>query len=1445
DCGNTSDTFTQVITIQDTAAPSWTTAAGSLNVTLECSDASGLANAQAMFPSASDLCDADVSNIIKVSGQFTASEGCSNAGTYTNTWTVKDDCGNTSDTFTQVITIQDTAAPSWTTAAGSLNVTLECSDASGLANAQAMFPSASDLCDADVSNIVKASGQFTASEGCANAGTYTNTWTVKDDCGNTSDTFTQIITIQDTAAPTWTTAAGSLNVTLECSDASGLANAQALFPSASDLCDADVSNIIKVSGQFTASEGCANAGTYTNTWTVKDDCGNTSDTFTQVITIQDTAAPSFTGDLPLDIEVSCDAVPQPAEMNASDNCNGDLPIVFSEVKSNEQEGCDSNYTLTRTWRTSDCGGNTATHTQVITVRDKTAPTGTAPADVTNLASIDLIPTGTPADITDAADNCSPTVNISITDTNNGGSGCDGTPYILTRTYTLTDCAGNKTELVQTFTVENKVSVSGIATNVSCFGGTDGAIIVTNSPGSTVVITNERNEIVGNTNLPAGTYTLTATAQLNGENQICSATATVVISQPTYTIKISGQIINVDTNTPIANVPVTLIPQGTTTGPIQMRITGADGMYNFVGMPAGSYLVQVQDANLNSAYQLYPVDSSLFFTTLEDCVFQTHNFEYGASKLPVLGDYVWYDTNSNGIQDEWYDANNDGAVTKNIPDANGAVDYSQWEWIDLNGDGSYTGPQNNGELNAGGFGNALNANVIIDGPNGYHEEVIVGIEGFWRDRPNTANPYGQYAIKLVRDANFDNVAANLGFTGLVKVLPSVSAKNIAGKTSKTQLHTVCKTTTESGYIVNVTPEDLVHLNADFGVSCKEYRDIVANDDNGGPIVGVNHTTTNVLNVLTNDTLEGNPVTASDVIITTVTPNEFLQLNPDGSVDVLPNAPVGTLTMVYQICEADQTDNCDTATVTITIEAPVMTVTATAICVNDVPYIDYVVTPTNFTPVDGVTIAWADNDNNVITTMTDLPLSGRVLWPGAIVDENGKGIDWPGWIFENNKWIEGADGFEKLRPTANLTISLNPSQTITVNYPPADPYCTARPTFAIVANDDSAGPINGVPGATNIINVLTNDTLNGSTVNINDVTLTIVTPDPTGTLVINPDGSINIPPNTPAGTYTLTYQICENADFGNCDTAIVTVIVTAPATPATIVANDDSFSNIGCNSFGLVGNVLTNDLVRTNPATLELVNFTLLVEGNNSKTDPNITIDGSGNVNVSSSTPAGTYTYSYRICDKLNAENCDTATITITVVPNGVTEITSTACTDDSTLINLTSLLPEGSPNTGTWIDKSNTNALQGNVLNPFGLALGNYAFEYLIADENCPRTIALNMEVNDDCRVLPCGKVLVHNSFSPNGDQINDVFKIDNIDDLTCYPGNTVEIYNRWGILVFETTNYNNTTNAFDGISRGRTTVKQSDGLPTGTYFYIINYKSLDGNNNLQDNKLDGYLYLSK
>jgi gliding motility-associated-like protein len=119
-----------------------------------------------------------------------------------------------------------------------------------------------------------------------------------------------------------------------------------------------------------------------------------------------------------------------------------------------------------------------------------------------------------------------------------------------------------------------------------------------------------------------------------------------------------------------------------------------------------------------------------------------------------------------------------------------------------------------------------------------------------------------------------------------------------------------------------------------------------------------------------------------------------------------------------------------------------------------------------------------------------------------------------------------------------------------------------------------------------------------------------------------------------------------------------------------------------------------------------------------------------------------------------------------------------------------------------------------------------------------------MNINDDCIVLGCNDIKVHNAFTPNGDDKNPKFVIENIEQ-DCHLPNTVEIYNRWGVLVFETKNYNNETNAFDGTSQGRTTVSKSDGLPTGTYFYILNYSSVDNNGKAQTNKQEGFLYLSR
>jgi gliding motility-associated-like protein len=70
-------------------------------------------------------------------------------------------------------------------------------------------------------------------------------------------------------------------------------------------------------------------------------------------------------------------------------------------------------------------------------------------------------------------------------------------------------------------------------------------------------------------------------------------------------------------------------------------------------------------------------------------------------------------------------------------------------------------------------------------------------------------------------------------------------------------------------------------------------------------------------------------------------------------------------------------------------------------------------------------------------------------------------------------------------------------------------------------------------------------------------------------------------------------------------------------------------------------------------------------------------------------------------------------------------------------------------------------------------------------------------------------------FSPNGDEINDLFFIKGLD---LYPHNSLVIFNRWGDKVFEAEPYINT---WDGKATFGLRVG-GDALPVGTYFYLFN-----------------------
>ncbi|MBM1107959.1 gliding motility-associated C-terminal domain-containing protein [Aurantibacter crassamenti] len=96
---------------------------------------------------------------------------------------------------------------------------------------------------------------------------------------------------------------------------------------------------------------------------------------------------------------------------------------------------------------------------------------------------------------------------------------------------------------------------------------------------------------------------------------------------------------------------------------------------------------------------------------------------------------------------------------------------------------------------------------------------------------------------------------------------------------------------------------------------------------------------------------------------------------------------------------------------------------------------------------------------------------------------------------------------------------------------------------------------------------------------------------------------------------------------------------------------------------------------------------------------------------------------------------------------------------------------------------------------------------------------------------------VFNVITPNNDGVHDVLTIRSIEN---YPNNNIRIYNRWGVIVFETVEYNNDINNFDGYSRARATISESIKLPVGTYYYILNYEDHDGTMK----QLASYLYIN-
>ena len=198
---------------------------------------------------------------------------------------------------------------------------------------------------------------------------------------------------------------------------------------------------IEVSSETTAGDA---AGNYVivRTFTATDDAGNSASA-TQTITVQDTTAPEFTF-VPADYTVECSDEMPMDDAVASDNC-GEVTIeVSSETTAGDAAG---NYVIVRTFTATDDAGNSASATQTITVQDTTAPEFTfVPADYTVECSDEM-----PMDDAVASDNCGE-VTIEVSSETTAGDAAGN--YVIVRTFTATDDAGNSASATQTITVQD-------------------------------------------------------------------------------------------------------------------------------------------------------------------------------------------------------------------------------------------------------------------------------------------------------------------------------------------------------------------------------------------------------------------------------------------------------------------------------------------------------------------------------------------------------------------------------------------------------------------------------------------------------------------------------------------------------------------------------------------------------------------------------------------------------------------------------------------------------------------------------------------------------------------------------------------------------------------------------------------------------------------------------
>ena len=583
-----------------------------------------------------------------------------------------------------------------------------------------------------------------------------------------------------------------------------------------------------------------------------------------------------------------------------------------------------------------------------------------------------------------------------------------------------------------------------------------------------------------------------------------------------------------------------------------------------------------------------------------------------------------------------------------------------------------------------------------------------------------------------------------------------------------------------------------------------------------------------NILTNATVGTQSATVGvggNVTITLThtptTPNAPVLDPSTGNVRVSGNTPPGVYTITYNLCSAVSTCVPGVATVTVPQLKPYVpntTITHSG------------TTTTTRNILDGATV-------NGGTQSATIGVGGTV----SITNVTNPTPQTPGAPVPTLNPSTGIVTVPPTTPSGVYTISYTVCTTAT----PTN--CTTGVTTVVVGNVTPTVVPDGftastttatvVPGV--IGNVLTNDRVGtqSATVGVGgNVTINVThTPTTPNAPVLDPStGNVTVGGNTPAGVYTISYQVCSGAA---CTPATVTVTVPQlkPYVPNTTITHSGTTTTTRNILDGATVNGGTQSATIGVGGTVSITNVTNPTPQTPGAPVPTLN-PSTGIVTVPPTTPSGTYTISYTVCTTATPTNCTTGVTTVVVgnvTPTVVPSATNvTAHTRVNTPVNIgvtssttvTVSIPS-QPANGTAVDNGDGTI----TYTPNNGFKGIDSFEYRLCNASGCHTATISVRVTNE--------LVIYTGVSVGGDK-NNHFHIEGIEN---YPNNIVRIYNRWGVKVFEVSGYNNTTKVFKGVSDARATLEASDNLPQGTYYYIIEYH--DEANKKQTEV--GWLYLKK